>query len=75
MLKSYLNFCIIDIYTLVDSCYYDNSIVYVPILLEIKNEEVRKAFDDRRYLLQVWNKDTSKKIYESSLTCNSSSNL
>ncbi len=34
-LHHHIKFHASDIYTLVDSCYYDDSIIYVPILLEI----------------------------------------
>ncbi|CDW88225.1 UNKNOWN [Stylonychia lemnae] len=45
-----------NLYKIVDTCYYSEQMQNIPVLVQIMQEKVRKAFGGAEYLLQVWKK-------------------
>ncbi|CDW75266.1 UNKNOWN [Stylonychia lemnae] len=48
----------------IDTCYYNEQMEYVPVLVQIMQEKVKQSFGDAEYLLQVWHSQTKKQIFQ-----------
>ncbi|CDW76297.1 UNKNOWN [Stylonychia lemnae] len=55
-----------NIYKVVDTCYYNEQMDYVPVLVQIMQEKVKQSFGGAEYLLQVWHSQTKKQIFQTS---------
>eukprot|EP00347_Sterkiella_histriomuscorum_P010531 403375928 len=55
------------LYKIVDTCYYHAEMPYVPVLVEMQSDRLIEAFDRNSYLLQLWDRNTKKKVFQTSL--------
>ena len=56
----------LELYKVVDTCYYHDEMKWCPVILQIGEERIKKAYGDCEYLLQTWNLSQTK-TYEHQL--------
>eukprot|EP00347_Sterkiella_histriomuscorum_P013502 403364473 len=56
-----------QIYNVLGTCYINDDVPYCPILVELSQEKIIKAYDGCSYLLQAWKKDQQRKVFEKPL--------
>ena len=45
---------VIDLYQVVDTCYYNDQMPFCPVLLKIGVERIQRSYGGCQYLLQIW---------------------
>ncbi|CDW71088.1 wd-40 repeat protein [Stylonychia lemnae] len=56
-----------EIYEVKSTCYNNDEFAFIPILLQIKSDVIKKSYDNCKYLLQIWNTAEKSKVYEQPL--------
>jgi len=49
--KSHFLFKFLELYKVIDSCYYDAQMEFCPIIVEVNNEPLRKDMNNCKYIL------------------------